>query len=95
MEAETAMIAVSASCSTGLLNETIVTAKVSDCSCKTCCDGQGQALCAVQLDKLCYCNVYCRTSTSYNCCNNETICDSGTIIPIPLKLNTPLSQDGL
>ena len=61
--------------------ESILLATVADCTCKICCAGQGEFFCAVLLDKFCHCNQHCRTSNNYNCCNNETICDSGTVVP--------------
>ena len=63
----------------GFEEESVVIAAVANCSCLTCCDGEGEFYCAVSLDNLCYCNQRCRTASDINCCNNVTICDSETI----------------
>ena len=63
----------------GPFEESIISSSVSDCECLICCTDR--APCAILLDKLCYCNQYCRTASDTKCCPNETICDIETINP--------------
>ena len=79
-------------CGIGPSEESTLVASVDDCSCTTCCEGTGQFLCAVFLEGICYCNLHCRNSADYVCCNNVSICDSVTIVP---TLPSALQLQGL